>query len=111
MWFLGISLLFPANQEDVSQSKVVFGPSSWVLAPGVWERGLAERGYKVLHFHTEDFWGDEADLIQRIRDAWPGARSLLPVQVKPKGYTPTGPGRAVALPSDLQEAVDILRRP
>mgnify|MGYP002713962934 CR=1 FL=1 len=74
-------------------------------------RWLAERGYKVLHFYTEDFWGDEADLIQRIRNAWPGARSLLPVQVKPKGYTPTGPGRAVALPSDLQEAVDMLRRP
>ena len=72
---------------------------------------LAERGYKVLHFYTEDFWGDEADLIQRIRKAWPVARGLLPVQVKPKGYTPTGPGRSVALPPDLQEAVDKLRRP
>lgn len=72
---------------------------------------LAERGYKVLHLYIEDFWGDEADLIQRIRNAWPGARSLLPVQVKPKGYTPTGPGRAVALPPDLQEAVDMLSRP
>jgi len=72
---------------------------------------LAERGYKVLHFYTEDFWGDEADLIQRIRKAWPVARGLLPVQVKPKGYTPIGPGRSVALPPDLQEAVDKLRRP
>ncbi|MCG7235499.1 endonuclease domain-containing protein [Corynebacterium sp. ACRQP] len=72
---------------------------------------LAERGYKVLHFYTEDFWGDEADLIQRIRKAWPVARGLLPVQVKPKGYTPIGPGRSVALPPDLQEAVDKLRGP
>ena len=72
---------------------------------------LAERGYKVLHFYTSNFWGDEDDLIQRIRNAWPAARGLLPVQVKPKGYTPIGPGRNVALPPDLQEAVDMLRRP
>ena len=72
---------------------------------------LAERGYKVLHFYTSDFWGDEDDLIQRIRNAWPVARRLLPVQVKPKGYTPIGPGRSVALPPDLQEAVDMLSRP
>lgn len=72
---------------------------------------LAERGYKVLHFYTNDFWGDEDDLIQRIRNAWPAARRLLPVQVKPKGYAPIGPGRSVALPPDLQEAVDMLSRP
>ena len=72
---------------------------------------LAEHGYKVLHFYTNDFWGDEDDLIQRIRNAWPAARRLLPVQVKPKGYTPIGPGRSVALPPDLQEAVDMLSRP
>ena len=72
---------------------------------------LAERGYKVLHFYTGDIRGDEDALIQRIRNAWPIAQRLLPVQVKPKGYTPIGPGRNVALPPDLQEAVDMLRRP
>ena len=72
---------------------------------------LAEHGYKVLHFYTGDIRGDEDTLIQRIRNAWPIAQRLLPVQVKPRGYTPIGPGRNVALPPDLQEAVDMLRRP
>lgn len=72
---------------------------------------LAEHGYKVLHFYTGDIRGDEDALIQRIRNAWPVAQRLLPVKVKPRGYTPVGPGRSVALPPDLQEAVDIILRP
>lgn len=72
---------------------------------------LAEHGYKVLHFYTEDFWGDEGDLIQRIRNAWPVAQNLLPVRVQPKHFVPNGPGRSVVLPLDLQEAVDILHKP
>ena len=72
---------------------------------------LHPHGYKVLHFYTEDFWGDEGGLIQRIRDAWHVARNLLPVRVQPKHYVPNGPGRSVVLPLDLQEAVDILHKP
>lgn len=64
-----------------------------------------------MHFYTEDFWGDEGDLIQRIRNAWPVAQNLLPVRVQPKHFVPNGPGRSVVLPLDLQEAVDILHKP
>lgn len=75
------------------------------------EDWLIEHGYKVLRFYTEDFWGEEAGLVERIRAAWPVARNLLPVRAQPKNYTPTGPGRNVALPSDLQRAVDLLHKP